>query len=112
MLEVLAAMNAKYANVVDATKTPEEVATLLKELAEDVLASEGLESFLTITMPKGGKPTVITVSRLSRFRSGIGQVSQFDNNIFGFLGEVEGGQLPQCAFNVASPSCERDCHGQ
>ena len=30
MLEVLAVMNANYANVVDATKTPEEVTTLLK----------------------------------------------------------------------------------
>lgn len=94
MLEVLAAMNAKYANVVDATKTPEEVTTLLKELAEDVLASEGLESFLTVTTPEGGKPTIITVSRLSRFRSGIGQVSQFDNDVYGFFGEVEEGQLP------------------
>jgi hypothetical protein len=34
------------------------------------------------------------VSRLSRFRSGIGQTSRFDGNVYGFLGEVEETQLP------------------
>ncbi len=38
VLVVLAAMNAKYANVVD---TQERIDALLRELAEDVLASEG-----------------------------------------------------------------------
>ena len=37
---------------------------------------------------------MITVSRLSRFRSGVGQVSPYDGNVYGFLGEVEEGQLP------------------
>jgi hypothetical protein len=86
-------MNAKYANVVDPL-TQERIDALLRELAEDVLASEGLESFLTVTTPEGGTPTVITVSRLSRFRSGMGQTSPYDRNVYGFLGEVEEGQLP------------------
>ena len=94
VLEVLAAMNAKYANVTDPALTQERVDALLRELAEDVLASEGLESFLTVTTPEGGTPTVITVSRLSRFRSGMGQTSPYDGGVYGFLGEVEGGQIP------------------
>ena len=93
-LAVLAAMNAKYANVVDPLLTQERVDAMLRELAEDVLASEGLESFLTVTTPEGGTPTVITVSRLSRFRSGMGQTSPYDGDVYGFLGEVEEGQLP------------------
>jgi hypothetical protein len=51
-------------------------------------------SYLTVTTPKGGKPTVIIVLRLSRFRSGIGQTSPYDGNVYGFLGEVEEGQMP------------------
>ena len=94
VLAVLAAMNAKYANVVDPLITRERVDALLRELAEDVLASEALESFLTVTTPEGGTPTIITVSRLSRFRSGMGQVSPYDGNVYGFLGEVEEGQMP------------------
>ena len=70
VLGVLAAMNAKYANVTDPMLAQERVDALLRELAEDVLASEGLESFLIVTTPEGGTPTVITVTRLSRFRSG------------------------------------------
>ena len=50
-LAVLAAMNAKYANLVDPLLTQERVNAMLSELAEDVLASEGLESFLTVTTP-------------------------------------------------------------
>jgi hypothetical protein len=95
ILATLATMNAKYANVTDPQKTAEQVTSLLKELAEDVVASEGLESFLTITTPTDtGKAMVITVSRLSRFRSGIGQTSRYDGNVYGFLGEVEENQLP------------------
>jgi hypothetical protein len=37
---------------------------------------------------------VITVSRLSRFHSGMGQTSPYDGNVYGFLGEVKEGQLP------------------
>jgi hypothetical protein len=93
-IAVLAAMNAKYANVVDPLLAQERIDALLRELAEDVLASEGLESFLTVTMPEGGTPTVITFSRLSRFRSGMGQTSPYDGNVYGFIGEVEEGQMP------------------
>ena len=94
VLSVLGAMAAKYAHVVEPTNTQERVDALLRELAEDVLASEGLESFLTVTTPEGGTPTVITVSRLSRFRSGMGQTSPYNGDVYGFLGEVEDGQLP------------------
>jgi hypothetical protein len=72
VLAVLAAMNAKYANVVNPLLAQERVDALLRKLAEDVLVPEGLESFLTVTMPEGGMPTVITVLRLSQFRSGMG----------------------------------------
>ena len=96
VLASLTGINAKYANINDATmRTAEQVTGLLKELAEDVLASEKLESFLTVTTPaETGKAVVIAVSRLSRFRSGIGQTSRFDGNVYGFLGEVEAHQLP------------------
>ncbi len=93
-LAVLTAMNAKYANLVDPLLTQERVDAMLRELAEDVLSSEGLESFLTVTTPEGGTSTVITVSRLSRFRSGMGQTSPYDGNVYGFLGKVEEGQMP------------------
>ena len=59
----------------------ERVDALLRELAEDILALEGLESFLTpVTTPGGGTPTIITVStsRLSRFHSGMGQTSLYN----------------------------------
>ena len=46
MLAVLAAMNAKYANMVDPHITQEQIHALLCELAEDIMASRGLESFL------------------------------------------------------------------
>ncbi len=93
-LAVLAAMNAKYANLVNPLLTQERVDAMLRKLVEDVLASEGLESFLTMTTPEGGTPTVITVLRFSRFRSRMGQTSLYDKNVYGFLGEVEEGQLP------------------
>jgi hypothetical protein len=80
VLAVLAAMNAKYANVVDPLITQERIDALLWTLAEDVLAFEGLESFLTVTTLEGGTPTVITVSRLSRFRSGMRQTSPYDGH--------------------------------
>jgi hypothetical protein len=47
-----------------------------------------------VTTPEGGTPTVITVSRLSRFRRGMGQTSPYDGNMYGFLVEVEEGQIP------------------
>ncbi len=73
VLEVLSAMSAKYVNVTgDLLLHHEQVDAIPRELAEDVLASEGLGSFLAVTTPEGGTPTVITMSRLSRFRSGTG----------------------------------------
>jgi hypothetical protein len=88
-------MNTKYANISTLGHTVEHVTSLLKELGEDVLASEALASFLTVSTPaETGKAMVIAVSRLSRFRSGIGQTSRFDGNVYGFLGEVEDNQLP------------------
>ena len=87
-------MNAKYANVTNPMLTQERVDALLRELAEDVLVSEGLESFLTVTAPEGGTPTFVTVSRLYRFRGGMGQTSSYDGNVYGFLVEVEEGADP------------------
>jgi hypothetical protein len=68
VLATLAGMNVKYSQIADPRKSPEAVVGLLKELAEDVLASEHLACFLTVTTPmETGKATVITVSRLSNF---------------------------------------------
>ncbi len=93
VLAVLAAMNAKYANVVDPLISQERIDALLRELAEEVLASKGLESFPTKTTLEGGTPTAIAVSRLSQFRCGMGQTSPYKGNALIFLGEVKEGQL-------------------
>jgi hypothetical protein len=93
VLAVLATMNAKYDDMVDPLLAQERVDALLRKLAEDVLASEGLKSFLTVTTLEGGTPTVITVSRLSEFRSGMGQTSPYDGNMNGFLGQDEEGRM-------------------
>ena len=58
------------------------------------MASEGLESFLTVTTPEGGTPTVISVSRLSQFCSRMGQTSPYDGNVYGFVGEGQEGHMP------------------
>ena len=94
LLEVFAAINTKYANVTNPMLPQHQAESLLRELVEDVLASEGLESFLTVTTPEGGTPTIIAVSRLSRFRSGMGQTTPYDGVVYDFLGEVEEGQMP------------------
>ena len=95
VLAVLAATNAKFAQVAALAEAQAEAATsLVKELAEDVLAAEPLEVFLTVTVPEGGKAMVVTVARLARYRPEIGQVSGWTGKVFGFLGEVEEGQLP------------------
>ena len=67
VLAVSAAMKAKYTDVVDPLLTQEQIDALFRELVEDVLASEGLESFLTVTKPGGETPMVISVLRVSRF---------------------------------------------
>jgi hypothetical protein len=90
----LAVMNAKYANLIDPLLAQKRSDALFRELAEDVLASDGLESFLMVTMTEGGTPTGITVLRLSRFRSGMRLTSPYDGNVYDFLGEVEEGQMP------------------
>jgi hypothetical protein len=95
LLRVMASLNAKYANVVANQEAHAETAvSLLKELAEDVLATEGLECFLAGILPEGGKPTVIVVSGLSRYRPALGTASSWTGQVFGFFGEVEGGQMP------------------
>jgi hypothetical protein len=94
MLRILAVTNAKYANVAANEERQEVALAILKELAEDILAAEPLEAFLTEMVPEGGRPTVIVVSRLSRYRPELGQVSAWTGQVFGFLGEVEEGQLP------------------
>jgi hypothetical protein len=94
VLRILSATNAKYASVAVNEGRPEAALALLKELAEDVLAAEPLEAFLTEMVPEGGKPTVIVVSRLSRYRPEMGHESVWTGQVFGFLGEAEEGQLP------------------
>ena len=70
-------------------------------MAEDILALEGMESVLTATTPEGGTPTVITVSRLSRFRSGMGKTSC----VYGF-GAYRRELLPQqVTLDVGGPCC-------
>lgn len=94
VLRILAATNAKYANV-NATETNAEDATnILKELAEDIFAAEALETFLTVVIPEGGESTVMVITRMSRYRPELGVASPWSGQGFGFLGEVEGGQLP------------------
>jgi hypothetical protein len=95
LLRIMAVTNAKYANVVaDAEEQPEAALKVLKELAEDILASEALECFLTCIVPEAGKATVMLVSGLSRYRPDLGTASPWTGQVFGFLGEAEGGQLP------------------
>ena len=92
LLCVMASLNAKDANVAANQAAHAETAvSLLKELAEDVLATEGLECFLAGILPEGGKPTVIVVSGLSRYRPALGTASSWTGQVFGFFGEVEGG---------------------
>ena len=92
LLRVMASLNAKYANVVANQAAHAETAvSLLKEMAEDVLATEGLECFLAGILPEGGKPTVIVVSGLSRYRPALSTASSWTGQVFGFFGEVEGG---------------------
>ena len=55
----------KYANVVDPLLTQEQIDALLKELAEDVLASDGLESFLTVTMLVATLARAVGIGRVS-----------------------------------------------
>ena len=77
LLRILAVTNAKYANVVaDAEEQPEAALKVLKELlAEDILASEMLECFLTCIVPEAGKATVMLVSGSSRYRPDLGTAS-------------------------------------
>jgi hypothetical protein len=93
-LRILAATNAKYANVTATDVEAEAATNILKEMAEDIFASEALETFLTVVIPEGGESTVMVVSRMSRYRAELGVVSPWTGEGFGFLGEVEGGQLP------------------
>ena len=95
-LAVLVLTNAKFDQIAARVAAAQEAqaTALLKELAEDALAAEPLEMFLTVTVPEGGKAMVVTVARLARFRPELGQVSNWSGKVFGFLGEVEEGQLP------------------
>jgi hypothetical protein len=69
VLAVLAAMSAtKYANVVDPLLTQEQIDALIRELAEDILASDGLESFLTVTMLVATLARAVGIGRVSLVR--------------------------------------------
>lgn len=95
-LAVLVATNARFDEIAAkvAAEQAVQAVALLKELAEDVLAAEPLEMFLTVTVPEGGKVMVVTVTRLARYRPDLSVVSNWSGKVFGFLGEVEDGQLP------------------
>jgi hypothetical protein len=68
----------------------------LKEPAEGVLATEGIECFLAGILPEGGKPTVIVLSGLSRYRPpALGTASGWTGQVFGFFEKSRGGgQMP------------------
>ena len=57
ILVILAATNTKYAEAAAkiADGQADAASSLVKELAEDILAAEPLEVFLTVTTPEGGK---------------------------------------------------------
>ena len=87
ILVILAATNTKYAEAAAkiADGQADAASSLVKELAEDILAAEPLEVFLTVTTPEGGKSMVVTVARLARYRAELGQVSAWAGQVFGFL---------------------------
>ena len=64
-------MSAKHANIVLIDMATVTAQVILRELADDVLGSESLESLLTAMMQGGEQPMIIVVLRLSRFRVGI-----------------------------------------
>ncbi len=70
-------------SVVNPTSTKECVDALLRELAGDILASEGLKSFLMVESPK------TAYYHCFGFCSGIGQPSQNKGNVNRFLGDSE-----------------------
>ena len=78
--------------MVDPLLTQERIDALLRELAEDVLVSEGLESFLTVTTPEGGTPTVITVSRLSNSAAEWGRHPNIMGMCMVYLGKFRRGK--------------------
>jgi hypothetical protein len=93
-LAVLAAMNAKYANLVDPLLSQERVDAMLRWLAKDILASEGLESF-----PDGDNAGRRNADGHYHFEivpipQRNGTDIPFDGNVYGFLREVEEGQMP------------------
>ncbi|KAI2490152.1 hypothetical protein MHU86_24430 [Fragilaria crotonensis] len=71
VLRILAATNAKYANVNATDANAEDATNILKELAEDIFAAEALETFLTVVIPEG-ESTVMVVTRMSRYRPELG----------------------------------------
>jgi hypothetical protein len=55
VLRILAATNAKYANVNAPDVHADVAVNIIKELAEDIFAAESLETFLTVVIPEGGE---------------------------------------------------------
>jgi hypothetical protein len=69
-------------------------ATETSKLKDEVLVSDDLSCFLTITTLDALPPFVSVVLGLCRYSGGLGAISQFQGRVLGFIGEVIGDQLP------------------
>eukprot|EP00978_Attheya_sp_CCMP212_P033311 scaffold133817_cov35-Attheya_sp.AAC.1 len=71
-----------------------DYATETMKIKDEVLGSDDLSCFVTITTLSAAPPFVSTVLGLCRYSGGLGAISPFQGWVFGFLGEVIGDQLP------------------
>jgi hypothetical protein len=63
-------------------------------ISAELLASPVFQAFFTV-MDEGGEAMLYLVHTIKRYSLGIGATAPFSGRIFGFLGEVSDGQLPQ-----------------
>eukprot|EP00978_Attheya_sp_CCMP212_P039739 scaffold209629_cov52-Attheya_sp.AAC.1 len=71
-----------------------DYATETMKIKDEVLGSDDLSCFVTITTLGAAPPFVSTVLGLCRYSGGLGAISPFQGRVFGFMGEVIGDQLP------------------
>jgi hypothetical protein len=110
VLRILAATNAKDANVNASNVNTDVAVNIINELAEDVFAAESLETFLTVVIPEGGESTVMVVSRLSRYCPEPGVVFPWTGQGFGFPSEAEEGSCPRWSRCQIGCRCGRHWH--